>query len=72
MARGKYFTDFERDLIRVGVKLGKNAAEIARAMGRTDTGVRNQIKAMQDAGTIGNLPFEVVQDRDTEALKNGR
>lgn len=68
MARGKYFTDFERDLIRVGVKMGKNAAQIARAMGRTDTGVRNQIKAMQDAGTIENLPFPIVAERDAEGL----
>jgi len=71
MARAKYFTDFERDLIRVGVKLGKNAAEIARAMGRTDTGVRNQIKAMQAAGTLENLPFEVIQERDAQGLENG-
>lgn len=70
MARGKYFTDFERDLIRVGVKMGKNASQIARAMGRTDTGVRNQIKAMQDAGTLQNLPFGIIAERDAEIFAN--
>lgn len=71
MARAKYFSDFERDLIRVGVKLGKNAAEIARAMGRTDTGVRNQIKAMEASGTLENLSFEVTQERNAKGLENG-
>lgn len=60
MARAKFFSNLERDFIRVGLAMGRNAAQIARAIGRTDTGVRNQIRAMKEAGTINDLPLPCV------------
>lgn len=62
MARARFFTDFERDVIRVGLYHGRKAPEIARFLGRTPVGVYQQIKAMRAAGTLENLPFGFVAD----------
>jgi IS30 family transposase len=57
MARARFFTEFERDLIRVGVAMGKTPPQIAEALNRTPQGVRVQVRAMRECGTLGNLPL---------------
>jgi hypothetical protein len=56
MAKGKYITDFERDVIRCGVSFGCNAPQIAVFLGRNRMAVYNQISAMRQAGTLEELP----------------
>jgi dUTPase len=57
MARGQLITDQEREIIRVGVRMGLNAPEIARCLGRTKQAVYKQIYAMKKGGTINAEPF---------------
>lgn len=57
MARGKLITDFERDVIRIGISRGATYGQIAKFLGRTKPAVFNQAKAMREAGTLDNLPF---------------
>lgn len=57
MARGKFITDFERDCIRIGKAEGIDNATIARALKRTPAAVGQQVKAMEETGTLDRLPF---------------
>jgi hypothetical protein len=57
MAKGKYITDFERDLIRCGIAYGCNAPAIALFLGRNRMAVYNQIAAMRTAGTLQDVPL---------------
>jgi len=56
MARGKFISDFEKDCIRIGVARGVRNATIARALKRTAAAVGQQIKRMEDDGTLYDLP----------------
>jgi hypothetical protein len=69
MARAKFISDFERDVIRIGVSRGVNAPQIARFLGRTKVAVYQQIAAMDAAGALesGVLPF--VADEIANAIK---
>lgn len=58
MARGKYFSADELDVIRLGVKWGHSVQRMADYLGRTRMGVFNQIKKMEAAGTLENVPFD--------------
>ena len=57
MARGKFITDFERAVIRLGMRDGRSYADIARLLGRTRGAVRQHVKRMEADGTLGNLPL---------------
>lgn len=56
MARGKYITTFELDLIRVAHANGCKAPSIARYMGRTKMAVYNKIEQMRKEGTLDDVP----------------
>lgn len=71
MARGRYITDFERDVMRVGVSNGRTVKEIAEFLGRSRMVVYNQINAMREEGTIGNLPLPFVADEIGGAINGG-
>lgn len=57
MARGKFITKFEKECIRIGKSQGIDNATIARALKRTPAAVGQQIKAMEEDGTLDNLPM---------------
>jgi DNA-binding MarR family transcriptional regulator len=57
MARGKFITEFERDCIRIGKSEGIDNATIARALKRTPSAVGQQVKSMEEQGTIDQLPM---------------
>ena len=56
MARGRYISDFELDVIRIAHAHGCGAPQIARYMGRTKMTVYNKIKEMREAGTLDQVP----------------
>lgn len=68
MARGKYFTEYERELIRIGTARGLNPSRIAKAIGRTPQGVRKQVQRMQERGAMAVSVFAVVADADAEEV----
>lgn len=72
MAKAAYISDFERDVIRIGHSRGIKAPDIARFLGRTKVAVYNQIKAMDAAGTLENLPLCFVADEIAGAILAGR
>jgi len=59
MARGKYITEMEKAVIRVGVARGHSDAHIARYIGRSRPMVTIWRTKMQDDGSIhdGMLAF---------------
>lgn len=69
MARGKFITDFERDMIRIGHSEGIGDATIARALRRTPASVGQQIKKMRAAGTLDDLPFVFVVEEIAEFIR---
>lgn len=72
MAKATYISDFERDVIRIGYSRGIKAPDIARFLGRTKVAVYNQIKAMDAAGTLGDLPFCFAANEIAAAILAGR
>ena len=68
MAKAKYISDFERDVIRIGVSRGIKAPQIARFLNREKMTIYNHIKAMQQAGTLENLPLCFVADEIARAI----
>lgn len=68
MARGKLFSEFECDVIRVGLVSRHTYAQIARFLGRTPAGVAQMAKRMERAGTLGNMPFDFVRDDVAEQI----
>ncbi|MEY8798954.1 MarR family transcriptional regulator [Leisingera sp. XS_AS12] len=55
----KGLTPHQLDVIRVGVKLGKKQAEIARILGRTKQAIHQAKKRMEAEGTIETIPFDL-------------
>lgn len=68
MAKAKYISGFELDVIRIGVKKGHSAREIGNFLGRTRMTIHNHITKMRAAGTLENLPFNFVQDEVNGAM----
>jgi hypothetical protein len=68
MAKSKFITDDEKDLIRIGVALGNSDADIARFIGRKRPTVTVWRHKMIKDGTIGNLPFDFVVDDVSEKM----
>jgi hypothetical protein len=64
MARGKLFSEYERELIRIGIERGFNSVQIARAIERTPQGVRRQINVMRAADRLAVSVFQAVADAD--------
>lgn len=56
MAKAKLISDFEREIIRIGVDGGFNASQISRYIGRERSTVHKQIEAMTKAEIMGALP----------------
>ncbi|DBA35683.1 TPA_inf: hypothetical protein gp20 [Marinomonas phage YY] len=69
MARGRFITEFEKDCIRIGYARGIENATVARALKRTKAAVGQQIKAMEEAGTLGNLPLIFMVDEVEQMLR---
>lgn len=69
MARAKYISKFERDMIRIGHAHGVNAPSIARFLGRSKVAVYKQIERMTADGTIEDLPFAFVSEEITRAMR---
>lgn len=61
MARGQLITDQEREIMRVGVRMGLKAPDIARCLGRTKQAVYKQIELMEQGGTIDAEPFPFME-----------
>lgn len=72
MAKRKYISDFERDVIRIGHANGVSCTQIAKFCGRNRVTIWNHIRAMTDDGTITQLPFGFVVDEVAEAMRNAR
>lgn len=62
MARGKFITDFEKDVIRIGISRGIAKATIARALKRRKSAIGQQVQRMADENTLDNLPMVFVVD----------
>lgn len=69
MARGRYFTEYEKEIIRIGVAYDVPATLVAAYLGRTDRGVRAQIQRMRDADMLGGVPFELIAKPVAEAMR---
>tara|TARA_R110002096_G_scaffold216523_7_gene404428 strand:+ start:1169 stop:1387 length:219 start_codon:yes stop_codon:yes gene_type:complete len=69
MAKAKFISKFELDVIRIGVSRGFNAPQIGRFIGRNKLTVYNHIAAMKEAGTIGDVPMAFVVDEIAEAIR---
>lgn len=69
MARAKFITDFERDCIRIGKSRGLDNATIARALKRTQAAIGQQVKAMDKAGTLDNLPMVLMVEEIAEMMR---
>lgn len=72
MARGKFISEFERDVIRIGHARGVKNGQIAKYLGRTRECVWQQVRKMQADGTINNLPFSFAAEEIARAMKEGR
>ncbi|MCG7626501.1 hypothetical protein MHM88_01685 [Epibacterium sp. MM17-32] len=68
MAKAKYISDFERDVMRIGHAKGYKAPQIARFLRRGKMVVYNHIKAMDEAGTLEDLPLCFVVDEIAAAI----
>ena len=64
MARGKHFSEYERELIRIGIERGLNSVQIAEAIERTPQGVRRQINVMRAADRLAVTVFGCVAEAD--------
>jgi len=60
MAKAKYISDFELDVIRIGVSQGHQGVAIAKYLGRSKQSVYGKIAEMKAAGTLENMPFDFV------------
>lgn len=68
----KGLSQYQLDTIRVGVKLGRPQAEIARVLGRTKQAVHQAKKRMEREGTIDIIPFDLsLIEALFEGSKNG-
>jgi hypothetical protein len=62
MSRGKYFTVFEHEIIKVCVARNVPIPKVAIFLNRNRSAIYKQIEKMKRDGTIDALPFEVVCD----------
>lgn len=69
MARAKYITNFELDIIRIGVANGFKAPAIARFLGRQKVAVYRHIEILRKSGTLHDVPFEFVANEIAKAIK---
>ncbi|MCE8508336.1 helix-turn-helix domain-containing protein [Ruegeria pomeroyi] len=69
MAKAKYISDFEREVMRIGHSRGFNAPEIARFLKRGKMVVYNHINRMDADGTLSDLPLCFVADEIAEAIR---
>lgn len=69
MAKGKYISDFERDVIRIGLAQGLKAPQIARFLKRGKMAVYNHIKAMETEGTLTTLPMCFIANEIGKAIR---
>ncbi len=49
MARGKAITDFESEVISLGLKNGANKSEIAKVLGRSKQSIYQYVSRMNEA-----------------------
>lgn len=70
--RGTNFSDFELDIIRLGISLGRNQAQIAWFLGRSEMAVSRRVRAMREDGTLDELPWThtAIQDIRREGQSN--
>jgi IS30 family transposase len=71
MARGKHFSEHERELIRIGIERGLNSVQIAQAIERTPQGVRRQINVMRAADRMAVTVFGFVADAEAQRVFEG-
>jgi len=69
MARGRFISGFEADLIRIGHAAGIDNATIARAIGRTKATVGTHVRRMTDEQTIGDVPTCYAVDQLADMLR---
>lgn len=69
MAKRRYISAFELDVIRIGVAAGIKAPQIARFLGRQKMAIYNHIKKMEADGTINDCPFGFVADEIAGAIR---
>ena len=69
MARAKYITEFEKDVIRIGVANGFSAPAIARFLGRQKMAIYRHIELLREEGTLKNVPLEFVASEIANAIR---
>lgn len=69
MARGRFITEFEKECIRIGKAKNIDNATIARALNRTKASIGQQVKAMENAGTLDDLPLAFVVDDIADMMR---
>lgn len=69
MAKAKYISDFERDVMRIGAQNGFKAPQIARFLKRGKMVVYNHLKAMEAEGTLKALPMCFIEEEIVEAIR---
>lgn len=69
MARGKFITAFEAEIIRIGVNRGFKAPQIARYLGRTKQAVYVHIEKMRDDKSLQDMQFDFVADEIARAIR---
>jgi len=68
MAKSRYISEFERNIIRIGVAKGLNAPQIAKFLKRGKMVVYNHIKAMRADDTLNDLPVCEALDEIASAI----
>lgn len=69
MAKARYISDFELDIIRIGVTKGVSKIKIAKFIGRSKQVVYNHADRMIKDGTIGDMPLAFVVDEIAAAIE---
>lgn len=69
MASGKYISDEELMIIRIGTAHGISQVRIAEYLGRGRVAVARHVAKMKKNGTIGELPIPFIEEPIAEALR---
>ncbi len=68
MAKAKFISSFELDIIRIGVARGHNAPLIAKFLRRNKLTIYNHIEQMKQDETLDVLPFDFIVDEIAAAI----
>ncbi len=72
MARGKFISEFELTVMKIGLSAGVEQVKIAKFLGRAEGAITAHKKRMEEEGTLHDLPLAFVCDEIAEAMRNVR